>query len=222
MSSYSAPRPSTSLTWPGRLFSAPSSAGRPPHLVRGARHHLELGHWSSGESSLPSDDRGEAALRADARAGRRRRGAPRCSISRTSARAPRPGGACSTRCRARRSAPRQVAQRRVVAGALGVVPLDEEDVVGQLVEDPLGHGLERALVDPHRAVVAAADVQAEGHVGGEALDHAAVELERLVQESVGSMPWRGSRTRARPRRRAGRSWGSRAARSARRRRSPRR
>ena len=64
-----------------------------------------------------------------------------------------------------------------VAGALGLVPLDEEDVVGQLVEDPVGHRLERALVDPHRAVVAAADVQAEGHVGGEALDHAAVELD---------------------------------------------
>ena len=78
-----------------------------------------------------------------------------------------------------------MAQGRVVADALGLVPLDEEDVVGQLVEDPLGHRLQRALVDPHRAEVAAADVHREGDVGREALDHPAVELERLLEEVVG-------------------------------------
>jgi hypothetical protein len=59
-------------------------------------------------------------------------------------------------------------------------------------------GSSEPLVDPHRTVVAAADVQAEGHVGGEAFDHAAVELDGAVEKLAGVEPLSDDRVLARP------------------------
>lgn len=62
---------------------------------------------------------------------------------------------------------REVAQRGEVAGAR-VVVLEEVDVDVELLEQDLGDGLVAALREPPRPVVAAADVDADGHVGGPA------------------------------------------------------
>src|SRR6266508_6395617 len=55
--------------------------------------------------------------------------------------------------------------RLEAAVAPQVVPLHKEAIVGKLSEHLLGHGLERALARPRRAVVPSADVEPNGHVG---------------------------------------------------------
>ena len=80
------------------------------------------------------------------------------------------------------------ADRLVAALAADVVPLDEESVVRQLAEHPLRHRLERALADPARAVVPAADVEAGGDVVRKALQDGPVGGERLLQEPGDGMP----------------------------------
>src|SRR6478735_1803068 len=127
MSSYSAPGAHVTAMARQATHGRLRSACRPPDLVRGAGHHLELAPLVVGRELVALRDRGEAALRADrqlADVGVARglldlahellARLDRPVLARHDPeRDDRPGG--------------QVAQGRVVARTLGLVPLDEED-----------------------------------------------------------------------------------------------
>lgn len=78
----------------------------------------------------------------------------------------------------------QVAQGGEVARA-GVVVLEEVDVDVELLEEDLGDGLVAALGEPLRAVVAAAQVDANGHVLGALLDGLVDQGGVLAGQDVG-------------------------------------
>lgn len=76
---------------------------------------------------------------------------------------------------------RQVPQRAEVAGPR-VIVLEEVDIDVELLEQRLGDGLVPALREPLRAVVAAAEVNADGHVLGPLGDGAVDEVRVLLGE----------------------------------------
>lgn len=78
----------------------------------------------------------------------------------------------------------QVAQRREVAGPR-VVVLEEVGVHVEVLEEHLGDGLVAALGEPLRPVVAAAQVDADRHVGGALRDGGVDERGVLARELVG-------------------------------------
>lgn len=78
----------------------------------------------------------------------------------------------------------QVAQRGEVAGA-GVVVLEEVDVDVELLEQRLGDGLVPALREPLRAVVAPAQVDADGHVAGPLRDGGVDQLGVVLGQLLG-------------------------------------
>ena len=148
---------------PEHYAGAPRDVSLTPHLPRRLGDQFELALLVVGAEQIADDVGGEAALRAD------RKLIERNELRRLVDPALEPVHRFHLRHLGADQAEhhdlafRHEAQRLKTAGARSVV-FQQKAVVRQFVEQPLGNGVVAAFAVPHAALVAAAKMDAAGHL----------------------------------------------------------